>query len=169
MSLSMYQASIPTFIHGLHNFSAILSKAENYAVAKKIDPSVLINARLYPDMFPLFKQVQIATDIVKGSAARLADVELPSFPDTETTFSELQTRISKIIDFLKSFKAEQIDGTEQKTIHLKVGGNDMKFEGQAYLLSFVIPNFYFHIMVAYSILRHNGVEIGKMDFLGNIQ
>ena len=169
MALSMYQASIPTFIHGLSNLAAILSKAENDATARKIDPSVFINARLYPDMFPLARQVQIVTDIVKGGIARLAGVDVPSFPDTETTFPELQARIAKIREFINSFKPEQINGTEGKTITLKVGGHEMKFEGQVYLLSFVIPNFYFHTSVAYSILRHNGVGIGKMDFLGNIQ
>jgi uncharacterized protein len=169
MALSMYQASIPTFVHGLTNLSAILTKAENYAAAKKIDPSVLLNARLYPDMLALTRQVQITTDIVKGGVARLAGVEVPSFPDTETTFPELQARIAKISEFINGFKPAQIDGTEDKSITLKVGGNDMAFKGLPYLLSFVIPNFYFHISIAYAILRHNGVEIGKMDFLGNIQ
>ena len=169
MTLSMYQASIPTFIHGLANLSAILTKAEQHATAKKIDPSVLINARLYPDMFALARQVQIATDIVKGGVARLAGTEVPSFPDTETTFPELQARIAKVSEFIGGFKPAQIDGSEGKAIHLKVGGNDMVFEGQPYLLSFVIPNFYFHISIAYAILRHSGVEIGKMDFLGKIQ
>ena len=169
MSLSMYQASVPTFIHGLNNLATILTKAAAYAEAKKIDPSVLINARLAPDMFALARQVQIATDIAKGGAARLAGVEVPSFPDTETTFAELQARIAKIITFLQSLKAAQIDGSEEKTITLKVGGNDMKFTGQAYLLSFVIPNLYFHITTTYAILRHNGLDIGKKDFLGAIQ
>ena len=169
MFLSMYQASIPTFIHGLNNLSTILSKAESHVAAKKIDPSVLLNARLYPDMFALTRQVQIATDIVKGGVARLAGVEVPSFPDTETTFFELQARIAKISEFINGFKPSQIDGTEDKTISLKVGGSEMDFQGQPYLLSFVIPNFYFHISIAYAILRHSGVDIGKMDFLGNIQ
>lgn len=169
MTLSMYQASVPVFIHGLNNLSAILTKAETHAGAKKIEPSVLVNARLFPDMFPLSRQVQIATDIVKGGVARLAGVEVPSFPDTETTFPELRTRIAKIIEFINSIKPAQIDGSEAKAIALKVGGNEMKFEGQPYLLNFVIPNFYFHFMASYAILRHNGVEIGKMDFLGNIQ
>jgi hypothetical protein len=165
----MYQASIPVFMHGLTNLSGILSKAESHATAKKIDPSVLLNARLYPDMFALTRQVQIATDIVKGGVARLAGVDVPSLPDTETTFVELQARIVKISEFISGFKPVQIDGAEDKTIDLKVGGNDMKFKGQPYLLSFVIPNFYFHISIAYAILRHSGVDIGKMDFLGNIQ
>src|ERR1700733_690458 len=144
MTLSMYQASIPVFVRGLNNLSAILTKAAAYAEAKKIEPSVLINARLAPDMFPLSRQVQIATDGVKGCAARLAGIEVPSFPDTETTFDELQARIAKTIAFLQSVKAAQIDGSEDRAITLKAGPRELNFKGQAYLLSFVIPNFYFH-------------------------
>ena len=169
MTLSMYQASVPVFLHGFENLSAILKKGEAYATEKKFEPSVLINARLAPDMFALARQVQIVTDIVKGGVARLAGVEVPSFADTETTFAELQARITKVSDFLKTFKPAQIDGSEKKKIELKVGGNEMKFEGQPYLLNFVLPNFYFHITATYAILRHNGVAVGKMDFLGNIQ
>jgi len=169
MPLSMYQASIPTFIHGLNNLSAILTKAVAYAESKKIEPSVLINARLAPDMFPLVRQVQIASDIVKGGAARLAAIAVPSYADTEVTFPELQERIAKTIAFLQTIQAEQIDGGEERPINLKVGGNEMRFHGQAYLLYFVIPNFYFHITTAYAILRHNGVNIGKTDFLGNVK
>ena len=169
MTLSMYQASVPTFIHGLANLSAILAKAAAYAEAKKIDPSVLINARLAPDMFPLARQVQITCDVVKGGVARLASAEVPSHTDNETTFPELQARIAKVTAFLQTFKAAQIDGSEDKTITLKVGGNELSFKGQAYLLTFVIPNFYFHITTTYAILRHNGLDIGKMDFLGKIQ
>jgi hypothetical protein len=165
----MYQSSIPVFIHHLTNLSNILKKASSYAQIKKIDESVLVNARLFPDMFPLARQVQIACDIVKGGAARLADVELPVFPDTEKTFAELQLRITKTIEFINSFNSAQIDGSEVKSIALKVGGNAMKFEGQPYLLNFVIPNLYFHITATYCILRHNGVDIGKADFLGKIQ
>jgi len=165
----MFQASIPTFIHGLQNLAAILTKAAAYAEAKKIEPSVLINARLYPDMFPLARQIQIATDGVKGCAARLSGTEIPSYPDTESTFPELQERVAKTIAFLQGFKPAQIDGNEAKAITLKVGGNEMNFQGQQYLLQFVIPNFYFHTTTAYAILRHNGLDIGKKDFLGNIQ
>ncbi len=169
MTLSMYQASIPTFIHGLGNLSAILAKAAAYGEARKIDPSVLIGARLYPDMFPLSKQVQITSDVIKGGAARLAGVEVPSFADNESTFAELQERIAKTIAFLGTISAQQIDGSEAKEISLKVGSNQLSFTGQDYLLKFVIPNFYFHISITYAILRHNGLDIGKMDFLGNIQ
>ncbi|WNG19734.1 DUF1993 family protein [Cystobacter fuscus] len=166
MSLSMYQASIPTFVRMLGNLSAILTKAATYAETKKFDPSVLINARLAPDMLPLSFQVQIATDMAKGCAARLAGKEPPSYPDTEATFPELQTRIAKTIEYLNSVSPAQIDGSEERTVILKMRTQDMQFQGQVYLLSFVLPNFYFHVTTAYAILRHNGVDIGKMDFLG---
>ncbi len=166
MTLSMYQASIPSFIRMLGNLSDIMTKAEDYAESKKIDPSVLINARLAPDMFPLSRQIQIATDSVKGCGARLAGVDVPSYPDTESTFAELQARIRKTVDFLKTFKPEQIDGSEGRDILLKMRTGDLTFQGQAYLTHFVLPNFYFHTSMAYAILRHNGLDIGKMDFLG---
>lgn len=169
MTLSMYQAFIPPALHGFGTLSAILAKAEQHAEANKISPDVLLQARLYPDMFPLVRQVQIATDVVKGGAARLAGIEVPSFPDTESSFAELQARIEKTVSFLKSISPAQIDGSESKAIALKVGGNELSFDGQAYLLSFVLPNFYFHTTTAYAILRHNGLAIGKMDFLGKIQ
>ena len=169
MSLSMYQASIPTFIRGLNNLSSILTKAAAYATeANKIEPATLINARLYPNMFALARQIQITSDVVKGGAARLAGIENPSFADTETTFDELQTRIKKTIAFLETIKPAQIDGSEEKPINLKVGPNELAFTGQAYLLQFVIPNLYFHITITYAILRHNGLAIGKSDFLGNL-
>lgn len=166
MTLSMYQASVPTFIHALNNLQNILAKGEAFAIAKKIDPAVLVNSRLAPDMFPLSRQVQIASDIVKGGVGRLAGVEVPSFPDTESSLTELKDRVSKTIAFLKTIEAKQIDGTEEKDIALKVGGRELAFKGQAYLLGFVIPNLYFHITTTYAILRHNGVEVGKADFLG---
>lgn len=169
MSHTMYQASIPVYVHGLNNLSAILTKAEAYAAAKKIDPSVLVNARLAPDMFPLSRQIQITSDGVKGGVARLAGVEIPSYPDTEATFAELQERIKKTIVFIHSVSLQQIDGSEKKAITLKVGGRELKFEGLDYLLRFVNPNFYFHISIAYAILRHNGLDVGKMDYLGPIQ
>lgn len=165
MPLSMYQASIPVFIHTLEMLSAILDKAVAYAESKKIDPSVLVNARLAPDMFPLSRQIQIATDGVKGCAARLAGIEIPSYADTETTFLELKARLAKTVEFLKTIRPEQVDGTESKKIALKIGGNEMNFEGQPYLLGFVLPNLYFHASMTYAILRHNGLDIGKKDFL----
>lgn len=168
MTLSMYQASVPVFIHGLNNLNAILGKAESYTAAKKIEPVVLTSSRLAPDMFPLSRQVQIATDVVKGCAARLAGAEVPSYADTEATFVELKARIAKTIAFLQTLGPKQIDGTEEKAITLKVGGRELNFKGQTYLLGFVLPNFYFHLTAAYAILRHNGLDIGKTDFLGNI-
>ncbi len=169
MSLSMYQASIPVFIKYLTNLSGILKKAEAHAQAKKIEPEVLLNSRLIADMYPLSRQVQIAADVVKGGGARLAGVDVPSYPDTEKTFLELQARITKTVDFLNNLQASQIDGSEDRKIILKVGGNDMHFQGQSYLLTFVQPNLYFHLSMVYAILRKNGVDLGKKDFLGDIK
>lgn len=166
MSLSMYKASAPVYTQFLNALSNVLKKAAAHAEAKKIDPSVLINARIAPDMFALARQVQIATDHAKGSLARLAGVDIPSFPDTETTFEELQARIAKTVDYVKTFKPEQIDGTEEREIVLTFGTQKFPFDGQTYLIQFALPNFYFHISMAYAILRHNGVEIGKRDFMG---
>jgi hypothetical protein len=162
----MYQASIPVFVRYLGILSAILTKGEAHAAAKKIDPSVFINARLAPDMFPLSRQVQIAADISKFGTGRLAGVETPSFEDKETTFAELQERIKKTLAFIQNIKAEQIDGSEEKTINLKAGGQDLTFKGQDYLLNFVLPNLFFHVTTTYDILRHNSVELGKRDYLG---
>jgi uncharacterized protein len=164
----MYQASAPVFLHAFGNLSAILNKGVAHAESKKIDPSVFVNARVAPDMFPLARQIQIATDVAKGAIGRLAGIEVPSYADTENTFPELQERIKKTCAFIKSVKPEQIDGSEERTITLKLGTKDVDFKGQAYLLNFVIPNIYFHMTTAYAILRHNGVDLGKMDFLGNI-
>ncbi|MDE2070872.1 MAG: DUF1993 domain-containing protein [Gammaproteobacteria bacterium] len=166
MSLSMYQASVPVFIRALSNLSAILSKGETYAQAKKIEPTVLVNARLYPDMFPLVRQVQIASDTVKGCAARLAGQEPPSFPDTEQTFAELHARLDKTVAFLKTLKPAQIDGSEERAIELKMRDRTVHTKGREYLLERALPNLYFHVTTAYDILRHNGVAIGKGDFLG---
>ena len=166
MSLTMYQASIPVFVRMLGNLSAILDKAAAHAEAKKIDPSVFINARLAPDMFPLSRQVQIATDMAKGCAARLAGIEVPSYEDNESTFAELHARIAKTIAFIESVSVSQIDGSEERQITLKFGSHELNFLGQAYLLDFVLPNFHFHLTTTYAILRHNGVEIGKKDYTG---
>lgn len=167
MSLDMYQVSIPVFVRMLGNLSAILDKGAAFVEAKKIDPMVLINARLAPDMYPLSRQVQIATDMVKGCSARLAGLEVPSYEDNETNFAELQARIAKTVAFLQSVSAEQINGSEEKTVTLKLRGKEVDFQGQPYLLYFVLPNLYFHVTTSYNILRHNGVELGKMDFIGN--
>jgi len=167
MALSMYDFSIPVLKQSLGSLAAILRKAADHAENKKIDPAVLISARLFPDMFALAKQVQIATDQAKGCAARLAGVDIPSFDDNETTFAELQARIEKTIAFLDSFKAPQINGSETRDIVLQLRERTVEFKGQEYLLKWVMPNFYFHVTTAYNILRHNGVEIGKRDFLGS--
>ena len=168
MLISMYQASISSLIHGLQRLDAILAKAAAYAEAKKIDPAVLVNSRLYPDMFALARQVQIACDTAKGCGARLSGQEPPKHEDTETTFPELSARVQKTIAYLQTFKPEQIDGSEEKTVVLKMRDTTVTFPGQQYLLRFVLPNFYFHLMIAYGILRHNGVEVGKKDYLGKI-
>lgn len=167
MSLTMYQASIPVFIGMLGNLSTILDKAAAHAEAKHIDPAIFINARLAPDMYPLCRQIQIATDVVKGCAARLSGNAVPGYEDNESTFPELQARIAKTVAFLQSVSAEQINGSEERTVMLKIHGKETGFSGQPYLLNFVLPNFYFHITVAFAILRHNGLEIGKMDYTGN--
>ena len=167
MSLTMYHASAPVFLRALTNLSAILAKGEAFATAKKIEPAVLLQSRLAADMLPLSRQVQIVSDTAKGAIARLSGVENPSFADTEATFAELQERITRTIAFIKTATPQQIDGSETKTVTLKSGGADIQFEGQAYLLHFAIPNVFFHVSIAYAILRHNGVELGKKDYLGN--
>lgn len=166
MSLSIYQISVPVFIRMLGNLSALLAKAEAHAQAKNIDPSVFLNARLAPDMFPLSRQVQIASDAAKGCGARLAGVDIPSFADDEKSFAELQARIAKTVDFLKGLKPEQFEGAENRDISIKTPSRELQFKGLDFLLHFANANFYFHVTTTYAILRHNGVEIGKMDFLG---
>ena len=166
MTLSMYQASVPSFIRALNNLAGVLAKGAVHAESRKIDPSVLLGSRLYPDMFPLVRQVQIATDMVKGGAARLAGLEPPPYADTETSFAELQARIARTIEFLKTIKPEQIDGSETRAIALVNRFGTLNFVGIDYLNDFVLPNLYFHAATAYNILRHNGVELGKQDFLG---
>ncbi len=166
MTLSMYQAAIPPMTRSLNSLVGILEKGAAYAEAKKIEPQVLINFRLYPDMFPLSKQVQIASDIARRGAARLAGVEAPAMEDKETTFPELITRLKETVAYLETLTLEQIDGTETKTIELPVGSETFTFDGQSFLLYFVLPNVYFHVTTAYDILRHCGVEVGKRDYLG---
>lgn len=167
MNISMYQASAPRFANILTNLSAILDKAQAHAEARKIDPAVLMGCRLFPDMFPLARQVQIASDTAKGAVARLAGAEIPKFEDTEQTFADLKARIAKTIEFVRSFKPAQLDGSEDREIMLKLGGREVKFTGMQYLLGHATPNFYFHVTTAYDILRHNGVELGKRDYIGN--
>lgn len=167
MNISMYEASIPVLIKALSNLAGILAKAEAHAAARNIEPSVLLGARLYPDMYPLVRQVQIATDLAKGCASRLAGELPPRFADDETSFSQLQERIARTIALLRAVEPEQINGTEEAMVSLTVGGRERSFRGLSYLFEFVLPNVYFHITTAYAILRHWGVELGKADFLGD--
>jgi hypothetical protein len=166
MTISMYQASIPVFLRALDNLSAILDIGAAHAAAKQLDPLVLTGARLYPDMFPFSRQVQIACDMVKSGAARLAGIEPPPRADTEKSFAELKARIDWTAAFLRRFDAEQIDGSEERPIVIRTPFGELNFTGQRYLLGFVLPNLYFHSTTAYNLLRHSGVELGKRDFLG---
>jgi len=164
----MYQASIPAFVQMLNSLSAILDKAKAHATSCKIDPEVLLNYRLAPDMFPFVRQLQIAADLAKGAAARLAGVEVPKHDDTEKTFADLKARLAKTLTFVQSFKPSDINGSEDRDIRLTLGEHTMSFKGQPYLVHFVMPNFYFHCATAYDILRHCGVELGKRDFIGTL-
>jgi len=166
MTMSMYRASVPIFVQILPALSAVLDKAAAHAAAKKIDPQVFIDSRLYPDMFPLSRQIQIATDFAKGACARLAGVEPPKYADTERSFDDLKARIAKTVDFIKEFKPAQIDGSEERDISLVLGGQPQKFKGENYLTGLVLPNFFFHVTTTYALLRQGGVEIGKVDYLG---
>jgi hypothetical protein len=166
MVLSMYEISIPMFIHNFNILSGILIKAEKNAEKRKIDKSVFINARLAPDMFPLVKQIQIATDMVKLGVGRLAEVRTPSFNDNEVTFLDLQKRIKKTVSFLNKIKAKHMEGSESKKIEFKIRINNFKFKnGQIYLQEWIIPHFFFHMTTTYNILRANGVRLGKKDFV----
>jgi uncharacterized protein len=166
MKISMYQASAPRFANTLKNLSAILDKAQAHAEAKKIDPAGLGGLRLIADMFPLSRQVQLACDTAKGAVARLAGVEIPKHEDTEQTIAELKARIAKTLDFLSSVPAARIDGSEEREIVLKMRSGEHKYTGLQYLLGHAWPNFYFHVTTGYNILRANGLDIGKRDFIG---
>lgn len=168
MTLSMYQASVPVFVKMLTNLKGVLQKAAAHAQARKIDETVLVNARLYPDMLPLSKQIQIASDFARSTAARLAGAEPPSYEDNEKTLTELITRIDRTIEFLRTSKAGEIDGSEGREIVRPVRGEPHKFSGVNYLLQYAMPNFFFHTTTAYAILRHNGIEVGKHDYLGKM-
>ena len=167
MAISMYEASVPQLIRAIRNLITILEKGAAYAAEKNIEPTVLLNSRLYPDMFPLVKQVQIVSDISRKGVARLAGAEAPALEDNEASFDELTARLQQSITYLETFSAEQIDNTEEKEILLPIGKEQtMTFKGWTYLSFFVLPNVYFHVTTAYDILRHNGVEVGKRDYLG---
>jgi uncharacterized protein len=168
MTLSMYQASVPVLVQHLNALLTVLDKADAFAVSKKIDPTVLLTARLAPDMFPLTRQVQIACDFAKGVSARLAAVDVPSYEDTEKTTAELKARVKKTIDFIQTIKPAQIDGSEDRAVEIKMAGKPVTFKGQPYLVNFAMPNFFFHLAMAYGILRHNGVDLGKRDFMGAV-
>jgi uncharacterized protein len=169
MIMSMYEASVPTFLHTLKSLKVILEKGLAHAEAKKFDPNVLAVSRLFPDMLPLTRQVQIASDAAKSAAARLAGIEPPKYEDTETTIPELIARIDKTIDYLQGFKAAQIDGSEERTINIPTPRGTFTFPGLAFLRHWALPNFFFHVTTAYNLLRHNGVELGKADFLGGVR
>ena len=166
MSITMYQASVPQFIRMLGNLKGILEKAAAHAAARKIDESVLLNARLFPDMFALTRQVQIATDFARGTGARLAGIEPPAVADNEQSFAELVARLDAAIAYLHTLPAVKIDGSETREISRKIRGVEKTFAGIDYLIQYALPNFYFHLATAYAILRHNGIEIGKPDFVG---
>ena len=166
MKLSMYQASVPTMIRALDNLAAVLAKGQQFAEARKIDPAVLVASRLAPDMLPLSSQVQIASDSAKGGAARLAGQEPPSFEDKEKTLAELIERVHKTVAYLKTLKPEQFEGSEDRTVTWKVRDETRSMQGQPYLFQRVLPNLFFHVTTAYDILRRDGVELGKADFLG---
>ncbi len=163
----MYQASVPRLANILGNLSNILDKTQAHIDARRIDDSVLMDCRLFPDMYPFSKQVQIACDKARSVVARLAGIDVPFYEDDEKTLAELKVRIDRTIAFLRSVSPEQIDGTEDKDIVLPVTGKETRYKGLQLLLGHSMPNVYFHATTAYNILRHNGVEIGKRDFLGN--
>jgi hypothetical protein len=166
MKISMYHASAPRFANTLRNLSAILDKAQAHCEAKKIEPAVMGGMRLIADMLPLTNQVQIACDTAKGAVARLAGVEIPKYQDTEQTLAELKQRIAKTIDFILSVKPETIEGSEEKDVVIRLGGKDTTLKGMQYLFGHAYPNFYFHVTTAYNILRDNGVDVGKRDYIG---
>ena len=167
MTLSMYQASVPVFKQLLGGLSAVLAKAEAHAAAKKIEPNALLQARLYPDMFTLLRQVQVACDFAKSVSARLAGVEVPGFEDKEQTFADLQARIAKTLAFIDSITPAQIEGSEARHIVTQAGTPKEKiFTGHSYLFNYGLPHFFFHTSTAYAVLRHNGVEVGKKDYIG---
>ena len=164
----MYKTSIPVFKQLLTSLSAILTKAEAYAATKKFEPAVLLNARLYPDMFPLIRQVQVAADFAKSVSARLAGVEVPAYEDNEQTFADLQARIAKTLAFIESLTPAQFEGSETRDIVLRPGTpKEKKMIGHNYLINYGLPQFFFHVTTAYAILRHNGLEVGKGDFMGS--
>lgn len=168
MSLSLYDASIPTFLHSLRSLKTILEKSVAHAEARKFDPNVFVSMRLYPDMLPLSKQIQIASDASKGAAARLSGSEPPKFEDNETTMADLIARVAKTIDYLEGVKPQQLDGDDNRVITLKSPRGTLNFKAVDFVRHWALPNFFFHVTTAYALLRHGGVEVGKADFLGSV-
>ena len=168
MSLDMYAASVPVFQRQLKALGNVLDKSVPYAAARKIPEGVLLQTRLFPDMFPLVRQVQIAADFAKNATALLAGVTPPKIDDNEASLADCRARVDRTLAYVAEFKRDQIDGSEGREITLKLGGNPMTFKGEAYLLHFAMPNFYFHCTTAYAILRHVGLEVGKRDFIGTL-
>jgi len=166
MTISMHSASVPVFVRLLTNLSAWLDKAEAHALAKKFDPAVYLSARLAPDMLAFTKQIQIGCDAAKFGVARLAGISAPKFDDDETSLAELRDRIRKTVEFVSSVPADAIDGSEEREINVPGRNGPTQFKGEAYLKHFVLPNFFFHMSISYALLRHNGVDLGKADFLG---
>ena len=165
--MSFYDAAVPAYLQMLNSLTGILTKAEAHCAAKKIDPAVLLGSRLYPDMLPLSRQIQLVSDFATKGCARLTHSEVPSTPDTETTFAELKQRLAKTIDYVKSYKPEQFVGADTKDVTFPAGPDkSITMKGQQFLSAFSLPNFYFHAATAHGILRHNGIEIGKRDFMG---
>ncbi len=167
MTISMYQASVPRFVNMLGNLAGILDKAQAHAEARKLDPATLPASRLFPDMFPLIRQVQIACDAATGGVARLAGLDVPAYDNAEKTLPDLKERVQKAIAFVQGITPAQVDGSEDKDIVIKRGEKESRYKGMQYLLGHAVPNLYFHITTTYAILRHNGVELGKRDYLGN--
>jgi hypothetical protein len=168
MTTLMYSLSAPVFVRMLRNLDGVLEKGAAYAAARKIEPSVLVNARLFPDMFPLAAQVRIAGDFAKGAVARLTGREPPKFEDNETTFEELRARVARTIAYVEDAAPAAFEGADTRKVTIKLRGEDKTFDGATYLANIVLPNFYFHLTTAYDILRHNGVELGKRDFIGPV-
>jgi hypothetical protein len=168
MKASMYSMSVPVFAKTLGNLIGVLDKAAAFAEQRKVDPAVLLSARLYPDMFPLTKQIQVACDFAKGAVARLAGQEPPKWDDSETTIADLKARITRTLEFIGGFQAAQIDGSEERAVEITIRGEPVRLQGLPYLAHMVLPNFFFHAVTAYDILRHNGVDLGKRDFIGKV-
>jgi hypothetical protein len=168
MKISMYEASIPTFLHSLRNLKAILQKGVAHAESKKYEPTLLATTRLVADMLPLTRQIQIASDAAKGAAARLTDVDPPKFEDNEVTLADLIARVDKTIDYLQGFKPEQFEGADERTITIQTPRQSFTFPGLLFLRHWALPNFFFHVTTAYNLLRSNGVELGKADYLGKV-